>query len=432
MFRARLFAMMLGATGVFLLGVSGQGQENLGLAGRADSLRLALLRTPEVQKELKLKEEQLQKISRIGEQAKQAKKQVESATKDKAKGKTKADDPVAKAQERLAREATDGMLSQVRQGIDEQINSVLDSRQRSRLTQIVLRVQGPSAFRTPELIDALGLGPDQVEAIGEILDGAKGEQDQHKERQKQASELAKASGDFELEKVQKDQEKAQSRAYAYKLNKRVMPQIGQVLTKHQRSLYNRMLGGSFDLTKLTGLDGQPLLDESADLEGWLLRQPAVHEELKLDVEQKAKLAKGQAPAKVLDPDQAARLCQLVLQGEGPAALTRPDVVRALRLDDEQMEQIQANFDNLLGANRQLHESLKNANDGFDPGDPAQERIRKEQEKAKLRAGASDLRDGTMQRINSILTRKQKETVAKLYGKPFDFSKIRNQPPAPAP
>ncbi len=36
----------------------------------------------------------------------------------------------------------------------------------------------------------------------------------------------------------------------------------------------------------------------------------------------------------------------------------------------------------------------------------------------------------MQQINAILTRKQKETVAKLYGEPFDFAKIRNQTPAP--
>jgi hypothetical protein len=430
MIRARLFAIMLGAAGVFLLGVSGQGQENLGLAGRGDSLRLALLRTPEVQKELKLKADQLQKIGRIGEEAKQAKKQAESATKDKAKGKTKAVDPIAKEQERLAREAMDGVLSEVMQGIDEQINAVLDSRQRNRLTQIVLRVQGPSAFRTPELIDALGLGPDQVEAIGEVLDGVKGEQDQYKERQKRSSELAKASGDFELEKVRKDQEKARTRAYAFKLSKQVMPEIGRILTRRQRDQYNRMLGESFDLAKLTGRDGQPLIDDSADLEGWLLRQPAVQEELKLNAEQKGQLARGLTPAKVLDSDQVARLRQLVIQGEGPAALTRPDVARALRLDDEQAEQIRAVFEGLLGANQQLRESLKNDNEDFHPGDPAQEATRKEQEKARLRAGAADLRDGTMQRINAILTRKQKETVARLYGKPFDFSKIRNQPPTP--
>ncbi len=208
--RARVFAAMMAAAGVFLLAVAGQGQENLGLAGRSDSLRLALLRTAEVQKALELKADQVQKINRIGDQAKEARKQVESASgKDKQKGKAKAVNPVAKEQERLARDAMDNLLADVSRDTDRQVNAVLDGKQRARLTQIVLRVQGPSAFRTPELIEALGLGPEQVEMIGEILDGVKAEQDQYKESQKRSSELAKASGTFELEEVRKDRQKAQ-------------------------------------------------------------------------------------------------------------------------------------------------------------------------------------------------------------------------------
>ncbi len=212
-----------------------------------------------------------------------------------------------------------------------------------------------------------------------------------------------------------------------------MPQIGRVLTRHQREKYNRMLGASFDLARLTGPDGQPLIDESADLEGWLLKQVPVQEELKLTAEQKARLGRDEPTAKVLDSVQLARFRQIVLQGEGPAALTRPDVARALRLEDEQAEQLQAVLDDLIGANQQLRESLKNAsaNPDFNPADPAQEAARKEQEKARLRDGTGDLRDGTMQRINAILTRRQKEAIARMYGKPFDFSRIRaQQPPSP--
>jgi hypothetical protein len=76
---AHLFAVALGAVGVFLLALAGNGQEKLGLAGPGDSLRLALLRSPEVQKELELKGEQNQKIARIRELTKEAKNQVEAA-----------------------------------------------------------------------------------------------------------------------------------------------------------------------------------------------------------------------------------------------------------------------------------------------------------------------------------------------------------------
>jgi Spy/CpxP family protein refolding chaperone len=321
-------------------------------------------------------------------------------------------------------------LANVEVETDRQLNAVLDSRQRARLTQIVLRVEGPSAFLTPELIDALNLGTDQVEAVREILGGMKDAQDQYKESQKRAFELVKGSGDFDLEKIRKEQQKGQSRAYAYKLSKQVMPQIGRVLTRRQRETYNRMLGESFDLAKLTGPEGQPLIDGSADIGASLLRQPAVQEELKLTPHQREQLAAGEPVTKVLDSRQRARLDQIALQGEGPSALTRPEVARVLRLGEEQVEQIRAVLDDLLGAHEQLRESLKGAAVGFGADEPGREAARKEQEKAQLRAGSADLRGRAMRRINATLTRRQKEAFARLLGEPFDFAKVRPRPPGP--
>jgi hypothetical protein len=219
MLRTRLIGAVLGMAGLLLLAITGSGQEKLGLAGASDSLRAALLRTPEVQKELKLTRQQIEKIIRIAEQAKTSKKNAEEASgkgKGRDKGKAKADDPVAKEQERIAKEAMGPVFAELERDTDEQLSSILDSRQRTRLTQIVLRVEGPSAFVTPELIDALALGPEQLELIQEILGGIKTEQDAYKESRKQANELAKASGDLDLEKMRKHEEKTQTRSYSFK------------------------------------------------------------------------------------------------------------------------------------------------------------------------------------------------------------------------
>jgi hypothetical protein len=429
--KARPFAVTLGVAGVFLATLAGSGQESLGLARPGESLRLTLLRTPEVRKELKLTGEQLGKIARIDEQVKEARRQVESAHgKDQGKGKPKAVDPAEKEQERVARDAMDADLGGLDRQTDRQLSAVLDKEQRARLTQIVLRVEGPSAFLTPELIDALNLGPDQVEAVRDLLDGMKATQDQYKESQKRAFELAKGSGDLDLEKIRKDQQKGQTRAYAYKLSHQVMPRIGRLLTRRQREKYNRMLGESFDLAKLTGPEGGPLIDGSADLGTSLLRQPAVQEELKLTDLQKEKLAKAEPASRVLEPRQRARLDQIALQGEGPAALTRPEVARVLRLDDEQVGQIQAILDDLSGAHQKFSESLKGAAAGFGGGDPGREAARKDQEKAQLRVGSADLRGRAMQQINATLTRGQKATFTRLLGEPFDFAKVRPQRPGP--
>jgi hypothetical protein len=431
--RAHLFAVALGATSVFLLALAGNGQEKLGLAGPGDSLRLALLRSPEVQKELALDEEQNRRIARISELTKEAKKQVESAHgKGQEKGKTKAVTPIEKEQQRLAREAMNGVLARVEQETDQQINAVLNARQRTRLTQIALRVEGPSAFLTPELIDALGLVPDQVDAIREILGGMKGEQDQFKESQKRSFELAKAGGAFDVEKIRKDRQKAQTRAYAYKLSKQVMAQIGRVLTRRQRETYNRMLGEPFELARLSGKQGLPLFDESDDLGGSLLREPAIQAELKLTPQQKERLSRGEPAAKVLDASQQTRLRQITLQSEGPAALIQPDVARALRLNDEQVQQTQDVLDELVATHRELRDTLKAAAErvNFDESDPAQAAKRKEQEKSQLRASASNLSGRAMQRINAVLSRRQREAAARLFGETFDFAKLRTPPVEP--
>ena len=431
MLRARLIGAVLGAAGVLLLAFTGSGQEKLGLAGAGDSLRAALLRTPEIQKELKLTKEQLAKITRVAEEAKVSKKKVEEVHgkgKGRDKAKAKIDDPVAKEQERLARDAMGGDFAAFEHETDDQLNTILDSHQKTRLTQIVLRVQGPSAFLTSELIDALALGPEQLELIGEILAGVKSEQDQYKESQKQAGELVKASGDFDLEKMRKNQQKTHARSFAYKLNKTVMPRIGQVLTRRQREIYNRMLGDSFDLAKLTGPEGQPLIDDSAGLAGLLSREPSVQIELKLTEAAKEQLLRGSRPDKVLDARQRSRLQQLVFQAEGLSAIYRPEIVRALQLDDEQIEQIQQALTNLVGESRELRDALKASAPDLEPENPEQEAQRKEQEKARLRAGSNELNARVLSQVRSILSRRQRDVFARMQGEPFDFSKLRTRPP----
>ncbi len=425
---SRLLGMVIGMAGLFLFALAGNGQDSLDIAKPGESLRLSLLRTPQVQKELKLRPEQIGKITKIVEQTKVAKKQVESAHgKDKEKGKPKAVDPISKERERITRESLNADLAIVERESDRLLNGVLNKAQRTRLTQIVLRVQGPWAFLTPDLIDALGLAPEQVESIREILTGLKSAQEAFKESRKKQFDRLKGSGDFELEKIRKDQQKGQMRAGAYKLNTQTMPLIGRILTRSQRENYKRLLGDEFELGTLTGPNGQPLIDESASLAQSLLRQKAVQEELKLTAAQKEGLARGESPEDVLKPEQVERLEEIELQSEGPAALTRPDVARTLRLSEDQITVIWNILDQLTGANEQVKAALKNAQAGLDP---PKDEARKEQEKAQFRTASSRLRGEAVRRIEAVLTRAQRNKFTRMLGEPFDFSRIRPEPPQP--
>ncbi|MHB1558874.1 MAG: hypothetical protein ACYC61_15585 [Isosphaeraceae bacterium] len=425
-------AMLSGTIGVLILALVGNGQERLGLAGRGDSLRLALLRSAEVRRELRLTDEQIDRIGRIEAESKQTKKQFDSATKgEKGKPKAKLEDPNLTDAQRRAILAREAQLDGFEQQTDARLDAVLTARQRTRLSQLVLRVQGPSAFLTPEVIEKLGILPDQLQAIREVLGVMKGQQDQYKEAQKRSSELAKAGGEFALEKVRKDQEKSQGRAFSYRLGQQAMPEIGRILSRHQRDLYNQLIGPPFELGKLTDRNGEPLLDESANLGAWLLKQPAIHDELKLTTAQRNDLANGKPAGSVLDARQRARLNQIALQGEGLSALARPDVIRALRLDDDQLEQIQGTLGGLMDESRRLHDQLKaEAPDPAAAGlDPA---VAKEQARERMRAGSAQLRQDVSRRVAAVLTRRQNEAFQRLLGEPFDFGKLRSEPGAAPP
>ena len=434
MSRPRLLAVALGASAVVLgSALSGRGQDNkLGLAGAGEPLRLVLLRTPEVRKELKITGEQLERLDKVRDQTKTAKKEVESAHgKGPDQPKVKATDPTAKAQEKAQREEINADLAEMEPDFDKAINAILDTRQRTRLTEMVLRIEGPSAFLKPELIGPLFLGEDQVAAIRDVLAQAKSARDQEKESRKQASELLKSSSPFDLEKLRKGQTKSVERASAYQLNKQAMREIAQILTRRQRDKYNRMLGPPFDPTALTDGDGQALIDPSAGLAGSLVRRKAVQDELALTKDQAAKIQGGEPAAKVLTSGQRARLAQIELQGEGPAALTRPEVARALRIDDEQDAEIRAVLAGIPEAHKAVREAEKEAARQAPPGDgPDAEEARKTQEKGRVRAATAELSGRTMREIDALLTKRQRDAFARMLGAPFDFARLRDEPRPP--
>jgi hypothetical protein len=160
----------------------------------------------------------------------------------------------------------------------------------------------------------------------------------------------------------------------------------------------------------------------------LLREPAVQLELKLTSPQKEQLALGARSDKVLDARQRARLQQIVFQGEGLSALSRPEVVRALGLNDEQVEQIQQVLTGLVDESRQLREAIKAEAPDFEPADREQEAERKEQAKAGLRSGSNDLNKRVLNQVKAIFSRRQRAIFARMEGEPFDFSTIRARPP----
>lgn len=110
-------------------------------------LMVGLLRSPQVQQELKLTDQQRQQLEQLGEQ-----------WREKVRGLR--DLP---PEER--RQKVQGMRAEV----EKQLSQILNEQQMKRLKQIALQVEGYAALERPEIADQVGLTKEQRQKIRDIL-----------------------------------------------------------------------------------------------------------------------------------------------------------------------------------------------------------------------------------------------------------------------
>ena len=68
----------------------------------------------------------------------------------------------------LSQEDRRSKMSELRKGMDDKIGAVLDDKQKARVKEIRLQVQGPGALSTKEVADAVKLTDDQVNQIKDL------------------------------------------------------------------------------------------------------------------------------------------------------------------------------------------------------------------------------------------------------------------------
>ena len=124
----------------------------------------------------------------------------------------------------------------------------------------------------------------------------------------------------------------------------------------------------------------------------------------------------EAVARILEPKQAQRLNEVVLQFEGPLAVSREDVARRLRLSEEQNASIREIMLGLQMQQRALVTDARRKVVTFSQLDPSRfERVRGQMGK---------LRDKAVVEIGKVLERKQKVAFNKMLGAPFDLGKLK--------
>jgi hypothetical protein len=267
-----------------MIGLRAAAPGGLGM-GTAAVSRLTLLTQPAVQKELKLTDAQKKKIGVVDEQFKKKAQEHMRTQMDQMRNQLETmraagggpPDP------QMLRASMEGMKQGMQAGLDEADAAALKElqpKQRARLEQVKLQVDGPLSFERPDVIERLGLAPDQIEHMQAILAEGRGQMDQAPALMfkpgpapGQGPGVGPGQGpgpgsgpgaggappspkdmvkNFNSKEFQ-DQFKSameKRRKDVLGVRDRMMQALGQALTRGQRSAYRRMLGEPFDVKAL--------------------------------------------------------------------------------------------------------------------------------------------------------------------------------------
>jgi Spy/CpxP family protein refolding chaperone len=110
-------------------------------------LMVGLLRSPQVQQELKLTDQQKQQLEQLGEQWREKMRGLRDLPPEE------------------RRQKVQGMRAEV----EKQLSQILNEQQMKRLKQIALQVEGYAALERPEIADQVGLTKEQRQKIRDIL-----------------------------------------------------------------------------------------------------------------------------------------------------------------------------------------------------------------------------------------------------------------------
>jgi hypothetical protein len=215
-----------------------------------------LLSRPTVQEELKLTDEQKKKIAQADrlrrERSSEVQKRMNEANQNPF-SPVPVDDlmQIQEAQQQLNQE--DGTA----------IEKLLTPKQRTRLAQIGLQLDGPMAFAREDVLQKLNVDDGQAEAIREILEEVRGEINKNGQvRVDAAPPAGKRANRGAVNPVDKDNPQSQENvARSSKANDGVkdaaMQKIARLLRKKQMDAFNKLKGEPFDPDAPKGAAGKP-------------------------------------------------------------------------------------------------------------------------------------------------------------------------------
>jgi hypothetical protein len=204
-----------------------------GRRGGADAA--SLLRSEQVQTELKLGQDQLAAINTLTEKARQQSRELFSAMRD-----------LSDDERRAKREELRSKQQALQADMRKQLETVLNEAQLKRLDEITLQVRGIGALADSEFSSKLSITDQQKQSIDDIIEA---QRDMQRELFSGMRELRDLDGDERTARFAKLREKGEEIA------RETEAAVLELLTEEQRTSFKEMKGEPFELDRRSMFGG---------------------------------------------------------------------------------------------------------------------------------------------------------------------------------
>ena len=226
-------------------GGGGFGQRGPGMMGGGIS---NLLRSEQVQKEIKVTEDQKSQLTKLSEA-----QRAEMRERFAGRGGENREEQ-SEAQRQAQRETMMKEFQERAKKTEGEIRGILTAEQFKRVKQIELQQQGVEALRRPDMAQALGLTEEQVQKLKVVFEDV---QKQREEIREQSGSIFQGFRDASEDERAKLREKGeQLRAKGESLQKEAQGKAMAILTDEQKGKLKDMMGEKFQLEQ-RGMPGRP-------------------------------------------------------------------------------------------------------------------------------------------------------------------------------
>jgi uncharacterized membrane protein YgcG len=195
----------------------------------------SLLRSEQVQTELKLDEGQLAKIVAISEKSREQSRELFSGMRD-----------LSDDERRAKGEELQKKMRQLQTDMRQQLETVLNATQVKRLDELTLQIRGIGAFADSEFCGKLSITDEQKQGIDDIIAA---QRDMQRELFGSMRELRDLDDDERTTRLTKMREKGEE------ITRETEAAVLELLSEEQRTSYKQMKGEPFELDRRSMFGG---------------------------------------------------------------------------------------------------------------------------------------------------------------------------------